>query len=179
MLDVSVAYNRFRFLGQEYLTWLWYIIATEKYTALFNSETDTFFSIGDRMVLENRHAKDIEIITIKGDQADLKEGLVSLSKGALVSELAVVYESEGQAWRFTLKGENLGISNMKTPTTGKPESDDDLGGAVLEKIHLYETVFNITILFYNKFIKERVSNDWDNRIRPEMIAWINSEDKND
>ena len=26
MLDVAVAYNRFKFLGDEFLTWLWFII---------------------------------------------------------------------------------------------------------------------------------------------------------
>lgn len=178
MLDVSVAYNRFRFLGQEFLTWLWYVIATEKYTDLFDPKTDTIFSIGDRMVLENRHAKDVEIITIKGDQADLKEGLVALTKGALVTELAVDYQSDGQSWRFTLKGENLGLSNLKTPTTGKPDTDDDIAGAVLEKILLYEIVFDVTNLFYGKFIKDRISDAWNNQTRAEIISWITGNDQN-
>ena len=26
MLDVAVAYNRFKFLGEEFLTWLWFVI---------------------------------------------------------------------------------------------------------------------------------------------------------
>lgn len=178
MLDVSVAYNRFRFLGQEFLTWLWFLIATEKYKDLLDPKKETLLSIGDRMVLENRHAKDIEIITIKGDQADLKEGIVALSKGALVTELAVVYQRDGQSWQFTLKGESLGITNLKTPTTGSHLNNDEIEGAVLEKVYLYETVFDVTDLFYNQFIKERISENWNNSVQTAIIGWIRSTDKN-
>ena len=29
MLDLAVAYNRYRFLGDEFLTWLWYTIEND------------------------------------------------------------------------------------------------------------------------------------------------------
>ena len=171
MLDVSVAYNRYRFLGLEFLTWLWFIVATKTGNIFPDSETDGVLFIGDRMVLENRHTKDIETITIKGDQADLKEGAVALSKGALVSELGVVYQKDGQSWRFTLKGENLGITGLKTPTSAAP-IDDDTGGAVLEKVYLCETVFKLTETIFSRFIQVRISDDWEKQIRPSMINWI-------
>ncbi len=41
------------------------------------------------MILENRQTKEIETITIKGNQADLQEGMVALAKGALVAELGL------------------------------------------------------------------------------------------
>ena len=28
MLDIAVAYNRYKFIGNEYLTWLWFVIET-------------------------------------------------------------------------------------------------------------------------------------------------------
>ena len=28
MLDVAVAYNRYKFIGEEFLTWLWFLIDT-------------------------------------------------------------------------------------------------------------------------------------------------------
>ena len=34
MLDVSVAYNRYKFLGHEFLTWLWFMIETDKQTLM-------------------------------------------------------------------------------------------------------------------------------------------------
>ena len=175
MLDISVAYNRFRFIGQEYLTWLWYMIATGRYTDILDKNENISLSIGDRMVLENRNSKDIEIITIRGNQADLKEGMVALTKGALVAELSLVIHVNDLPWKLTLKGESLDITNLKTPATGRPETADDLEGAVLEKVHLYETAFHITEQLYHTFFKQRISNDWDNRIKIKIKTWVETQ----
>ena len=175
MLDISVAYSRFRFIGQEYLTWLWYMIATGRYTDILDKDENISLSIGDRMVLENRNSKDIEIITIRGNQADLKEGMVSLSKGALVAELGLVIHVNDLPWKLTLKGESLDITNLKTPATGRPETADDLEGAVLEKVHLYETAFHITEQLYHTFFKQRISNDWDNQIKTKIKTWVKTQ----
>ena len=75
MLDVAIAYNRYRFLGNEFLTWLWYTL--ENHSAQL-SEIDADLSalqIGNRMVVENRRNEGLETITIKGDDAGLEEGL--------------------------------------------------------------------------------------------------------
>ena len=172
MLDNSVAYSRFRFIGQEFLTWLWYMIATNGTTDILDEDSKISVAIGDRMVLENRTSNDIEFITIKGNGADLREGVVALTKGALVAELSLEIIVDDQPWKFTLKGESLGMTNLKTPTTVRPESADDIEGAVLEKIHLYETVFHITEQFYYTFIKQRISNDWNNKTKTKIKNWI-------
>ncbi|MEA3230273.1 MAG: hypothetical protein U9Q05_00760 [Thermodesulfobacteriota bacterium] len=176
MLDISVAYKRFRFIGQEFLTWLWYMIATGEYTDILGEDANFSLALGDRMVLENRHSKDIEIITIKGSQADLKEGVVALSKGALVAELGIVIHVDDQPWKFTLKGESLDMTHLKTPPTGRPETVDDFEGAVFEKALLYETAFQITDQLYHTFIKQRIGNDWDNRIKTKIKTWIKTQD---
>lgn len=178
MLDVSVAYNRFRFLGLEFLTWLWFSIATGAYNKYSPFQSNASLSIGDRMVLENRHTSDLELITIKGDGADLKEGMVSLTKGALVAELAVIYQKDAQSWYFTIKGENLGLTNVKTPVSGPSTNSEDLEGAMLEKIYLYETVFDVTNTLYKYFIKERINGNWNSYFRPAMIKWIKAFDEN-
>jgi len=175
MLDISVAYNRFRFIGQEFLTWLWYMISTGGYTDILDKDENISLAIGDRMVLENRNSKDIEIITIKGNQADLKEGMVALTKGALVAELGLVIHVNDNPWKLTLKGESLDMTNLKTPATGRPETADDLDGAVLEKIHLYETAFHITEQLYHTFFKQRISDDWDNRIKTKIKTWVETQ----
>jgi len=126
MLDVAVAYNRYIFLGEEFLTWLWYVI--EKDQNLIKNFDNGFVAleIGNRIVFENRRKESGERITIKGDGASLEEGILTLKKGALVSELNVVYKSAELTWQFTLKGESLNFSSLNIPNTGLPESDQDL-----------------------------------------------------
>jgi hypothetical protein len=174
MLDVAVAYNRFKFLGDEFLTWLWFVI--EQDPAIFkNMDPDlTSFKIGNRIVLEKRKKESAERITIKGENAHFEEGMLALNKGALVAELNLVCRTTEEKWQFTLKGESLNLSGFKTPKIAAPEGQDDLEGAILEKILLYDKILQFLEKLYKSFIKLRTSNDWQSRIVPLIKKWIHS-----
>ena len=103
MLDIAVAYNRYRFLGDEFLTWLWFIIETQS-DEIRNLDQDPFLlEIGNRMALENRRSNAVETITIKGDDAGLEEGIMALKKGALITEHNLVFRIAEQKWQFSIK----------------------------------------------------------------------------
>ncbi len=163
MLDVAVAYNRFKFLGDEFLTWLWFVIDQDP-ASLKAVEPDlTSLEIGNRIVLEKRHQKALERITIKGENAGLEEAMLALKKGALVTELNLVYRSDQLKWQFTLKGESLNLSSLKTPKIAAPENPEDMEGVVLEKIFLYDKILQFLEKLYKTFIKYRLSEQWQNR----------------
>jgi len=172
MLDVSVAYNRYKFLGHEFLTWLWFMIETDKQTLLdADTELEDMY-IGNRIVLANSSHNRDEIITIKGDDAGLEEGVIALQKGAKVTEINLVAKSQENEWRFNVKGESLNIGNLKTPETGRIESAEDIEGAVLEKIYLYEKMVNLTNQLYTQFIKSRVNPAWEKTVVKNISGWI-------
>src|SRR4030042_4503890 len=87
MLDVSVSYNRYKFIGHEFLTWLWFLI--EKNPDLLKQLNPDLVSleIGNRVMLENSTRDSLETITIKGDDAGMEEGILAVKKGAVVTEL--------------------------------------------------------------------------------------------
>ncbi len=172
MLDVSVAYNRYQFLGNEFLTWLWFTIDTAP--SFFQSIDASIVSldIGNRIVLENSINDASEIITIKGDDAGLEEGLLSLRKGAVVIEMNLIYKAENQEWKFTLKGESLSFSSLKAPETGPMESKEDVEGLVLEKIYLYEKAIALVNQLFNHFLEQRCHLDWNQKTVGEMRKWI-------
>ncbi len=175
MLDVAVAYNRFKFLGDEFLTWLWFVIEQDP-AFLKSADPDlTSFEIGNRIVLEKKHKKTIERITIKGEEAGLEEARVALQNGALVAELNLVYRSAQQKWQFTVKGESLNLSGLKTPKIALPESPDDVEGSVLEKIFLYDKILQFLEKLYKTFIKLRISTRWQSREISLIKKWLNSE----
>ena len=174
MLDVAVAYNRYRFLGEEFLTWLWYVIEKDQ-NLIKNFDNDfVALEIGNRLVFENRRKESRERITIKGDGAGLEEGILTLKKGALVTELNLVYKSAELAWQFTLKGESLNVSSLNIPSIGLPESDEDLEGFVLEKIFIYDKILNLLENIFIHFVKLRLSNSWQNKMVPKIRKWIQS-----
>jgi hypothetical protein len=174
MLDVAVAYNRYQFLGEEFLTWLWYVIEKDQ-NLIKNFDNDfVALEIGNRIVFENRKKESGERITIKGDGAGLEEGILTLKKGALVTELNAIYKSAELSWQFTLKGESLNVSSFNLPITGLIESDEDIEGFVLEKIFLYDKILNILENIYIQFIKLRLSRNWQNKMVPKLRDWIKS-----
>ena len=174
MLDVAVAYNRYKFLGEDFLTWLWFVIEKDQ---KFIKNLDPDFvglEIGNRVVFENRSKESDERITIKGDGASLEEGILALKKGALVTELNMVYRSADLRWQFTIKGESLNISSLSAPNTGLPESAEDLEGVVLEKVFLYDKVLQLLENIFSRFIKIRISNSWRKKEVYRIKDWIHS-----
>ena len=166
MLDPAVAYNRYKFLGYEFLTWLWFFVD--------NDQEQTFLAIGNRIVLENSQREAVETITIKGDDAGLEEGILALRKGAVVTELNLSYKAGNQEWHFTIKGESLTLASLKPPDTGAIENRQDLEGAVLEKAYLYNEAIQVVDDLFKKFIKLRVSDHWNRNVVPLVRQWIYS-----
>jgi len=174
MLDVAVAYNRFKFIGDEFLTWLWFIIENDPgYLKNLSPELSSL-EIGNRIVLENRRHQAVESITIKGDDANLEEGILALRKGAVVIELNLCFKSGDQEWRFTIKGESLNLSSFKTPFSGPIETAEDVEGAVLEKVYLYDRAIQLVDNLFKNFIKVRASDHWETKVIPVIKKWISA-----
>ena len=172
MLDVAVSYNRYKFLGYEYLTWLWFVIEKNQDKIGEPDREPVSLEIGNRIVLENKQKDAVESITIKGDDAGLEEGILALRKGAVVTELNLSYKTGDQEWRFTIKAESLHTAGLKCPQTGPVDSEEDVEGAVLEKVYLYDKAIQLTDNLFKQFITSRVSEDWDKKVVPLMRQWI-------
>jgi hypothetical protein len=172
MLDIAVAYNRYRFLGNEFLTWLWFAIENDS-DSLRRCDPDwVHLHVGNRMVLENKRANSKENITIKADDAGLEEALLALNKGALITDLHLVYKSGAVEWQFAVKGEGLSFSALKLPQTGLLETGEDLEGILLEKIYLYDKVTDFMDKIYTVFIGLRLSDAWHGQFLPEFKKWL-------
>ena len=172
MLDVSVSYNRYKFLGHEFLTWLWFFVENHQ-DRIRKLEPDALSLVaGDHIVLENRRKDAVERISIKGDDAGFEEALLALNKGAGVTELNLAYKVGENEWRFTVKAESLHITGLKCPRTGPMDSQEDLEGAVLEKAYLIEKAIQITDRLFREFLTFRLADTWDRKVVPQMRKWM-------
>lgn len=173
MLDIAIAYNKYGFLGNEFLTWLWYAIDTDHAVLHETDEEVVSFQIGNRIVLERSlHDESVETITIKGDDASLEEGILSLRKGAVVTELNLVFEIGDHRWRFNVRGESFNFTGFKVPETGNVEKKEEIEGAVLEKVFLHAKAIDLIDGLFKRFIHLRVSNNWKSEVVPQMKRWL-------
>jgi len=174
MIDVSVAYNRYKFLGHEFLTWLWFIMDSDQASIIKTENDIVSLNMDNRIVIENSLNNRVENIRIKGDDASLEEAKLSLQKGGVVTELNFSLKVGDHEWKFNIKGESLNISSLKPPETGQITKKEDVEGAVLEKIYLYEKVVSLVQKLYTRFISMRVSSEWDKETVPCIKKWIKS-----
>jgi len=172
MLDIATAYNRYKFLGHEFLTWLWYLIETDGHRLGQADPQAIVLALGKRIVLENPRENHAEKVTIKGEYANFEAGILPLRQGSLVTELSLEAKSSEMKWEFNLKGESLSISSMKMSTTGPIESLDDVEGALLEKVYLLEAILQFIDTLFERFIKMRVENDWEDKVVPQIREWL-------
>lgn len=171
MLDPSISYYRYAFLGCEFLTWLWYSVSSSHINKILNKGDS--LEIGNKIVFERKTNDSIEKITIKGKEPDIEEGFVSLKKGSVVKEINLIYISGEKEWSFTVNGENLSLSNIKTPDIGFIESKNDVDGFALEKFFLFDVLFSLLDDLFGKFIKIRVSDKWFGVVS-DIKKWIHS-----
>jgi hypothetical protein len=174
VLDIAIAYNRYKFLGNEFLTWLWFIIETGTENLRRDDADFVSIAVGNRMVLENTRNNAKETITIKGDNAGLEEARLAVKKGALVAELHLSCKTGAQHFEFSLKGESLNISSLKLPETGPIETQEDFEGVVLEKIYLIEKVVALANGLFSRFVHLRLSDTWDSQTKARIRKWAGS-----
>lgn len=175
MLDVSVSYNRYKFIGHEFLTWLWFVVDNQpEWVASEGGGGDPVqMEIGNRVVLERRIGNDsVESVTIQGDDAGLEEGMVALRKGALVTEMNLVLRVGEWRWRFTIQGESLHLKQIQLPETGPVETPEDVEGAVLDRMGLFERITAVVDALFRRFIADRTSDSWSSDTRPRLKSWI-------
>lgn len=175
MLDIAVAYNKYKFLGDGFLTWLWYVIENDisinELTGI--KDKQLIIKIGNSIVLENSLGDDAkEKISIKGDDAGLEEGTMALKKGAVVTEINLNLKIDEAEYKFTIKGESMNITGLKTPPAGKIEGPDEVEGAVLEKTYLCNALFEIVDALYTTYIKKRISDTWTTQDLQAMKDWV-------
>ncbi len=176
MLDIATAYNKYGFLGNEFLTWIWYLIATgQDITALSGSKDVVNLEIGNSISLENNLGdKSKEKITIKGDQAGLEEGTTALKKGAWVTDINLLCKIGEEEYKFSIKGESFNITGLKTPTIDTSSSEDEIEGLILEKTFLIMKVMKVIDTLFLKYIEKRIADNWNTSDFQDIKTWIHA-----
>ena len=176
MLDIATAYNKYKFLGNDYLTWIWFLIENNKnISSIINSEDLISLEVGNSIVLENRLGdKSKEKITIKGDQAGLEEGTTALKKGAFVTHINLICKINEDEYKFSIKGESFNITGLKTPKIDLSKIEDETEGMVLEKTFFIFKICKVIDTLFLTYINQRTSDDWNNKELQDIKNWVGS-----
>jgi hypothetical protein len=107
----------------------------------------------------------------------MEEGILALRKGALVSEMNLIYRSGDESWSFSLKGETLNVSGLKVPDSGPVETSDDIEAAAIEKAHLCQRPVVVVEALFAHFLRLRLEKDWITTVLPGFRRWMRSKER--
>jgi hypothetical protein len=171
-MDMVTIMREKRFIGQEFLTWLWYKSDVLNYMQVRNIGT-LEMSVERRIVLEAGSGIERKAVSCVGSEIDLSEAWAALREGKKVSQARFMITLEGLTWHVTIndQGELRSVKMPKTFDSGEEELESD-AGKLLERIALLSKLADIVDALFASFINVRSDdNEWAIEVA-KMADWI-------
>lgn len=164
------------FLGQEFLTWLWYK-SEERGGAILVPEIgqDILLYFEKHMLLEYGAGEARENVVCRGLLTELKEARAGLALGKKPEQARIRLQRDDHEWSLTIKARLFEFQNVRLPKTeiGEQGADEDdpmaREGLLLDQIGLYETAARTVDQLFRMFLELRCSERW-----PEELGRVQS-----
>lgn len=159
-----------RFIGFEFLTWVWYYIERLGGSVQAGDKIANIH-LGERMVLVlPGEGKERVICTSQANF--LHEARTALRQGKVVDEMQLFLAVGENEYLLTLDSNLWAIKGLKAPKQLPDYGQDDPDGRFLEKMYFIEEVFATLDALYARFLAERLTPGWDTDILPRLKEWI-------
>lgn len=171
-VDLQQAETIAPYLGQDFLTWLWY--QSEKKSGEFqNLSGEHFtFSLQKRLVVQGGDGESKDTAVCSGPQSEFREARLGLRTGKKVNQARLQIEQDENAWEVQLKAEDFALAGLKTPKVDmQMEEGEDPDSRFLEKIFLIEKCLEFIDILYARFLELRFSDQWASEVH-KMRDWI-------
>lgn len=158
-LDPSVAFAKFKFLGADFLRWLWWT-ANETGVIAFEKDSQLDMWLGAGMTIENDTKENKSKITIKGEDAGTREAAFALLDGGAISEISFVFMLQGNdkhlQYSAKISADSFCIKGLQTPViiSEVEQGVDALEATVFEKLYLIDKFIQIFDNLFQMFISE-------------------------
>ncbi len=168
-MDLVDLINTRRFLGNEFLLWLWF--KSECFEAqLHTEEHDTLeVWIDDALTLEAYLAETERNTISGGSPAYSPEAKTALRHGKRPTKAKLGVVKEGREWSFNLKAEDLSFSGVKIPALLSREEEEQF----YERMFLLEELEQIVGTLYKEFLAIRLDvHAWSTLMLPALKDWV-------
>ncbi len=167
----SQALHDGRFLGYEFLTWLWYFIEEQQGILTLAENQGAELALGEKIVLSRPdNGKERVICTTQANALD--EARTALIRGKQVEELQLFIRVANQDYLLTLDADLWAVKGLKTPKQLPDQGEEDADGRFLEKMFFVEEVLAVLNKLYLKFLTQRLSAGWETDYLPPVKRWI-------
>ena len=163
-----------RFLGQEFLTWLWYLSEVNSGLIQVKNFGTVEIWFEERMVLDSGQDNFRQSVTCQGRNLGLAEARTALRQGKKVSQARLRLTSADHVWRMTVKAEGFEITGLRLPNTIDPyeEGEASPAGRLLDRVALVQELMNLLDRLFVQFLSTRLSDAWDDRDLAGIRQWL-------
>ena len=160
-----------RFLGYEFLTWLWFMTETQGGRVPLADGASASVALGERVVLSRQDdGKERVICTTQAGALD--EARTALRQGKMVEEAQWVLTVGDNEYVIVLDRDLWAIKGLKTPKQLPHSEEDDPDGRFLEKMFFIDDVLTVLDAAYREFLLLRLTPSWSSDVLPALAHWI-------
>lgn len=171
-IDLTKAESASHYIGQDFLTWLWYYTELKSGYCQDSSGQDCIVSFEQRITVQGGEGESLDKAVSSGPHSELKEVKSGLQQGKKVQQARIRIEQDSLVWQLQIRAEDLSLNGYKTPkVTFQVEEGEDPDGPFLEKMFLLEKGIEILDTLFTKFLDIRFSNSWTGERRA-VNKWI-------
>ncbi len=164
-----------RFIGQEFLAWLWYKSEERGGSVEIPGLGDVLVVFEKHMLLEYGEGEASEKVICRGLQTELKEARAGLGLGKKPEQARLRLARGDYEFGVTLTATLLEFRNVRLPKTvaaaDEGNDPDAIEGRVLERIALFEELTGLVQELFRMFINIRASDLWPEELL-RIRAWV-------
>ncbi len=160
-----------RFLGREFMTWLWYFTENGKGVIQFGENREAEAHLGERLMLTLPNDGKERIVCTTQDTA-LIEARSALQQGKQVQEIQLLFRVADDEYLLTLDSALWAVKGVRMPKQLTDQDEEDADGQFLERMYFLEEISAILNALYARFLSERLSQEWETSVLPAMKQWI-------
>jgi hypothetical protein len=170
-MDLVERVENTRFLGREFLVWLWF--KSELHEAEFSRPDGSPFELWLDSQLGMRFMYEpTERIAFKGvAPAARVEAKLALQRGWLPVKARICVTLDTKDFSFVFEADALAKTAVKLPMLTESDSDERF----FERMHLLELLDELLNEQYSEFLQLRRSVVWDPELAPAIVAWTRGE----
>lgn len=155
------------FLGNEFLTWLWF--RCENCGGVFelpDGEVSLIFN--DYVQLASDRGEGEQSIMKKGSAHRSPEARTALRAGKLVTSARIELARGDRAFMVTIKGETLDLGGVKLPKSDEQDPIDKDA----DRLASLEELSEIVEALFQSFLVVRATAEWDASEYHKMESWV-------
>ena len=156
-----------RFLGEEFILWLWMRGLTEGGASGHEGDGSACF-LDDAVQLSGEQGDVKEISLRKGNPSESREAFEALSRGMRPAKAKLRMMAGDLEWVFTLNAATLDLGAVKMP----PTASKDPAGRLQDRLFLLEEGAGHLERRFKAFLQERTKEA--DRLQDRMREWVRS-----